>query len=80
MRIITKQELYARMHEIFMQAEQSGEEIVVTEENQPVFRILPVHSKAPAKRTVDEIFAKWRGKVVFYEDPNTPTIDEWSEV
>lgn len=68
MRIITKQALYARMHEIFTQTEQSGEEIVVTEENQSVFRILPIHSKAPAKRTVDEIFAKWQGKVVFYED------------
>lgn len=31
-------------------------------------------------KEVEEIFADWRGKVVFHEDPSTPTIDEWSEV
>jgi hypothetical protein len=28
----------------------------------------------------EEVFADIQGKVIFYEDPNTPTIDEWDEV
>lgn len=33
-----------------------------------------------APKEVEEIFANWQGKVVFQEDPSTPTIDEWREV
>lgn len=73
--MITQDELQARMDEIFDQIQQSGEEIIVTDQNCPVLRILPIRP-APAKRPVEEVFADWRGKVVFHEEPNTPTIDE----
>ena len=33
-----------------------------------------------SKRSIEEIFAPFQGKAIFYEDPNTPTTDEWSEV
>ncbi len=32
------------------------------------------------KRSIAEIFAPFQGKAIFYEDPDTPTTDEWSEV
>lgn len=31
------------------------------------------------KRTVEDVFGSVRGEVVFYEDVNAPTIDEWPE-
>ncbi len=31
------------------------------------------------KETVEDVFAPIRGQVVFHEDPNTPTLDEWGD-
>jgi antitoxin (DNA-binding transcriptional repressor) of toxin-antitoxin stability system len=73
---ISKSKLKAQMLKIFREIEESGEEVIVTDNNRPVLRIQPIVQK----RSVEEIFAPIRGKVIFYEDPNTPTIDEWSEV
>ena len=73
---ISKSKLKAQMLQIFRQIEQTGEEVTVTDNNRPVLRIQPIEQK----RTVEEIFAPYKGKVIFYEDPDTPTIDEWSEV
>lgn len=73
---VSKSKLKAQMLQIFRQIEESGEELIVTDRNQPVLRIQPIKPK----RTVEEIFADWQGKVIFYEDPNTPTTDEWTEV
>ncbi len=73
---ISKSKLKAQMLQIFRQIEQTGEEVIVTDNNRPVLRIQPIEQK----RTVEEIFAPYKGKVIFYEDPDTPTIDEWSEV
>lgn len=64
------------MLEIFREIELSGEELVVTEHGKPVLRISPIEKK----RTIKEIFGSQQGKAIFYEDPNTPTIDEWREV
>ncbi len=72
---ISKSKLKTHMLKIFRQIEQSGEEVIVTDNNRPVLRIQPVQSR----RTVAELFEPFRGKVVFHEDPDMPTIDEWSE-
>jgi mevalonate kinase len=32
------------------------------------------------KRSVEEVFRPYQGKVIYYEDPNTPTTDEWSDL
>lgn len=73
---ISKSELKLHMFQIFRQIEESGEELLVTDGQRPVLRIQPIQQK----RSVEEIFAEWQGKVVFHEDPNTPTTDEWTEV
>lgn len=72
---ISKSKLKAQMLQIFRQIEQTGEEVIVTDNNRPVLRIQPLVQK----RTVEEIFAPYKGKVIFYEDPDAPTLDEWSE-
>jgi len=73
---ISKSELKIHMFQIFRQIEESGEELLVTDGQRPVLRIQPIQQK----RSVEEIFADWQGKVVYHEDINTPTTDEWTEV
>ncbi|MEW6718165.1 MAG: prevent-host-death protein [Chloroflexota bacterium] len=73
---ISKSKLKTHMLQIFRQIELTGEEVIVTDNNRPVLRI----QRIPRKRSVEELFAPFRGKIVFYEDPNMPTIDEWGEV
>ncbi len=73
---ISKSKLKAHMLRIFREIEQSGEELIVTDNNRPVLRIQPI----TRKKTVEELFGPLQGKVVYREDINTPTTDEWSEV
>lgn len=75
MTTISKSELKANMLRVFREIEASGEELIVTDRNRPVLRIQPI----TRKKTVEDVFGPLRGKVVFYEDVNAPTIDEWSE-
>ncbi len=73
---ISKSKLKAQMLQIFREIEKSGEEIIVTDHQRPVLRIQPIQQK----RTVKEVFGHLQGKVVYHEDINTPTTDEWTEV
>lgn len=73
---ISKGKLKARMLEIFREIEESGQEMIVTDNGKPVLKIMPIKQKG----TVDEIFGDLYGKVVIHEDLTIPTIDEWDEV
>ena len=73
---ISKSKLKANMLRIFREIEENGEGVIVTDHNRPTLVIHPI----ARKRSMDEIFGKWRGKVTFYEDPDTPTSDEWDDV
>lgn len=75
MMIISKSKLKTHMLQIFRQIEQTGEELIVTDNNRPVLRIQPIKRKA----SVDEVFAPYRGKMVIHEDLDTPTLAEWEE-
>lgn len=70
---ISKENLNARMMEIFREVEESGQELIVTDHGRPVLKIVPIKQKA----TVDEVFGPTYGQVIYHEDINTPTIDEW---
>lgn len=63
------------MLEYFRRVEESGEELVVTDNNEPVLRIVPIRKRLPT----ESVFADVRGKVVYHEEPVAPTTDEWSE-
>jgi antitoxin (DNA-binding transcriptional repressor) of toxin-antitoxin stability system len=76
MQTISKSKLKANMLEIFRTIEETGEEVIVTHYSKPVLRITPIAKK----KSVDEVFADWRGYTVFLEDPDEPTIDEWEDV
>ena len=73
---ISKSKLKARMLEIFRELEESGQELIVTDNGKPVLKIVPIGKKS----TVEELFGKYFGQVVYHEDINTPTIDEWGDV
>lgn len=70
---ISKTKLKARMLEIFRDLQENGGEIIVTERDKPVLRILPYVEK----KSVEELFGDWVGKAHWTEDPDTPTTDEW---
>lgn len=72
---ISKGKLKARMLEIFREVEESGQELIVTDNGKPVLKIVPIMQK----KTVDEVFGDLFGKVIIHEDLNTPTIDEWED-
>ncbi len=72
---VSKSKLKAKMLEIFRQLEETGEELIVTDNGKPVLKIIPITQKA----TVEELFGDLQGKVTFMEDINVPTLDEWNE-
>ena len=76
MMTISKSKLKTHMLQIFRQIEQTGEEVIVTDNNRPVLRIQPITTT----KSVSEVFAPYRGQMVWHEDPDMPTSDEWSEV
>jgi len=80
MKTITKNRLKSHMFRIFREIEESGEGIIVTDRGHPVLVIEPI-KPIEKKLSVEEIFGPdIQGKVIFHENPDTPTIDEWDEV
>ena len=72
---ISKSKLKAIMLEIFRQLESSGDELIVTDHNKPVLRIIPLKQKA----AVSEVFSGLQGQVTYLEDINTPSLLEWED-
>ena len=66
---ISKSKLKAKMLSIFREIEQTGEEIIVTDNKRPVLKISPIRSG----KTVEEAFGSYRGKVKYHEDINAPS-------
>jgi len=73
---ISKSKLKANMLQIFRELESSGKTLIVTDHNKPVLQIVPIRKG----KSVVELFADLQGKVLFHEDPDTPTSDEWNEL
>jgi antitoxin (DNA-binding transcriptional repressor) of toxin-antitoxin stability system len=73
---ISKSKLKAKMLEVFRQLEFSGKELIVTDHDKPVLKIIPIQSKAG----VSAVFGDVQGHVAYLEDINTPTLQEWDEV
>lgn len=76
MTTISKGQLKAKMLEYFRAVEQTGEELIVTNNRIPVLKVIPINKK----RDVSEVFADIRGKVKYHEDILTPETNEWNEV
>jgi antitoxin (DNA-binding transcriptional repressor) of toxin-antitoxin stability system len=72
---ISKSKLKAHMLEVFRELEASGEELVITDRDRPVLRIVPIKDKG----TVGELFSGLEGRVLYHEDINAPTLSEWKD-
>lgn len=72
---ISKTKLKANMLRVFREIEASGEELIVTDRNRPVLRIQPIGSK----KSVEELFGSFHGQLIFNEDVNAPTVDDWPD-
>ena len=64
------------MLEVFRELESNGGELVVTDRGRPVLRITPIEERRPPQ----EVFADYQGKLVWHEDPDTPTESEWEDL
>lgn len=72
---VSKSALKAKMLEYFRRIEQTGEELVVTDNGRPVLKVIPLRKRMQAA----DLFADIRGRVVYHEDVLAPTSDEWPE-
>jgi prevent-host-death family protein len=72
---VSKGVLKAKMLEYFRRVEETGEELIVTDNNRPVLKVVPVRRRVPSA----EAFGDVRGKVVYHADPLEPTTEEWTE-
>lgn len=72
---VSKSTLKAKMLEYFRKVEETGEELIVTDNNEPVLRVVPIRKRVSSA----VLFADVRGKLVYHEDPLAPTTDEWTE-
>jgi antitoxin (DNA-binding transcriptional repressor) of toxin-antitoxin stability system len=73
---ISKSKLKSKMLEIFRQLEVDGDELIVTDHGKPVLRIIPYNQKS----SVAELFSSYQGRVVYLEDVDTPTMNEWGDL
>ena len=64
------------MLEIFRNVEATGEELIVTDHGKPVLRIVTIEEK----RSVVDLFGDLQGSVVYHEEIDTPTADEWTDL
>lgn len=60
---------------IFRELEASGQELIVTDRDVPVLRIVPIKTG----NTVAELFGHLQGQVAYLKDNDKPTLDEWGE-
>ena len=70
---VSKGALKTRMLEYFRRVQETGEEIVVTDNRVPVLKVVPIKRKLRA----DEVFADVRSRVRYLENIMEPTTDEW---
>ena len=66
MRTVSKSALKAKMLEYLREVERTGEELIITDNQRPVLKIVPI---APKNRpTAADIFGAWRAKYVEHGD------------
>ena len=72
---VPKSTLDGQALEYVQRVEDTGEELVITDNGRPVVKVTLVRTRV----SVDELFADVRGHVVYHDEPLAPTSDEWSE-
>jgi antitoxin (DNA-binding transcriptional repressor) of toxin-antitoxin stability system len=73
---ISKSKLKAKMLGIFREIEKTGEEVIVTDNQKPVLKIVPLKKK----KSFDEAFADVHGRIKYTEDIYKSTEEEWGDL
>lgn len=73
METVSKGILKAKMLEYFRHVEQTGEELIVTNNNIPTLKVIPIKKK----KSVLEVFSDLRGKVHIDDSIMDPDTAEW---
>lgn len=73
---VSKKMLKSKMFEYLRRVEEEGEELVVTDHEIPIVKVIPVRPR----RSSADAFADVRGRVKYHADVTEPTTDEWTEV
>lgn len=70
---ISKSRFKARALELFREVESTGQELVITDHDRPVLKLVPYSAPDPA-----ETLRALRGSVLRYEDPTEPVgMEDW---
>ena len=70
---VSKGKLKARMLEYFREVERTGEELIVTSNNVPTLKVVPIRPKL----SVGEVFADLRGRIRIDDSVMEPETEEW---
>ena len=70
---VSKGVLKAKMLEYFRRVEQTGEELIVTNNNIPTLKVIPLKKK----NNVEKIFGDLRGKIKIDDSIMEPETEEW---
>ena len=73
---VSKEVLRQKMNEYFQKVEESGEELVVTQDEIPLVKIMPVKKG----KSVKEVFADVQGNIKYHGDIMEPETDEWGDM
>lgn len=73
---VSKSKLKAQMLGIFRDIEKTGEEVIVTDNQRPVLKIVPLKKK----KTFDEAFADVQGKIKYTDEIHKSTEEEWGDL
>lgn len=76
MKTVTKSVLKAKMLAYFREVEETGEELIVLNYNKPVLKISPYKEK----KSFDDVFGAYQGKMTYSEPLDTGTQEEWGEL
>ena len=69
MKSVSKSHLKAHMLRLFREVERSGEALVVTDNNKPVLKVVPIE----AEQTVTDTFTSFIGQVTYSRAVDEPT-------
>ena len=72
---VSKHALEAKMLEYLRYVEETGEDLIVTDNGRPVVKVVAIRARTSAADTFGDV----RGRIVYREDILAPTTDEWPE-
>ena len=74
---VSKQIIQNQIIKYLDHIEQTGEEILITDQNNhPIIKFIPCKSK----NRVEDVFKDYRGRVKYYDNFLKPETEEWEEI